>query len=87
MEEERKERKSGQRREKQEKTDDEDDDGEDNGDDDDDYEESDARSDRLSFKNCPYHADENARAQDGNLSACCHITILSACCLAKHGNP
>lgn len=86
MEEERKERKSGQRREKQEKTDDEDDDGEDNGDDDD-YEESDARSDRLSFKNCPYHADENARAQDGNLSACCHITILSACCLAKHGNP
>lgn len=86
MEEERKERKSGQRRGKQEKTDDEDDDGEDNGDDDD-YEESDARSDRLSFKNCPYHADENARAQDGNLSACCHITILSACCLAKHGNP
>lgn len=86
MEEERKERKSGQRREKQEKTDDEDDDGEDNGDDDD-YEESDARSDRLSFKNCPHHADENARAQDGNLSACCHITILSACCLAKHGNP
>lgn len=86
MEEERKERKSGQRREKQEKTDDEDDDGEDNGDDDD-FEESDARSDRLSFKNCPYHADENARAQDGNLSACCHITILSACCLAKHGNP